>query len=429
MAYLLSANLLVSLIGLLTVAITARALGPLGLGILALAEAYVRLVDQLVRLEPWQAVIRYGAIKLEQGKDLEFRRLVKLSTMFDLCGAALAALVAIAFCRLTASWLGYSEDQAKLTAFYAISLFFAVSSTPTGLMRVFDRFDILAKMSVALALIRLGLSVLAWQLSGDAWTFITILFVYTLAEQLIPLALAWRELRRRGHVGIWTTPLAGVLSENPNILRFIVNANINALARLSTQRLDTLIVGAVLGNSAAGFYHLARRIGLAAVKFGRPLQQAIFPDIAKIWAQGDRPRFRRLVFRANGLLTLASLLGAAAAYPLVDWIVAYGFGAAFLPSVPLIKMQFLAVVLFLASNTLGPALMTIGADRAMVWISLVATIAFFATIFPFMACFGAAGAILSQALFSLIVLAGTWSFLLWLTRPPAGPASPASRDK
>lgn len=425
MAYLFSANVLVSLIGLLTIAIMARALGPIGLGVVALAEAYVRLVDQLVRLEPWQAVIRYGAAKLEQGEEQEFLRLIKFTTIFDICGAALAALVAIAGCQLAASWLGYGEEQARLTQFYAISLVFTISSTPTGLMRVFDRFDILAKMSVALALVRLVLSVLAWQLSGDAWSFIIILFVYTIAEQLIPFALAWREMHRRGHIGAWNTPLMGILSENPNILRFIINANVNALARLSTQRFDTLIVGAVLGNASAGFYHLARRIGLAAVKFGRPLQQAIYPDIARVWARGERQRFRRLVFRANGLLTAAAFLGVAAAYPLIDTIVAHAFGAAFLPVVSLVKLQLLAVVLFLAGNTLGPALMTIGADRAMVSVSLLATAVFFVTIVPLMSAFGAAGAILSQVLFFLIVLAGSWGFLLLLTRPPAGTAPPA----
>ena len=45
MVYLHSANILVGLIGLANVAVMARALGPAGLGIVALAEAYVRLLS------------------------------------------------------------------------------------------------------------------------------------------------------------------------------------------------------------------------------------------------------------------------------------------------------------------------------------------------------------------------------------------------
>lgn len=415
MAYLFSANILVAVIGLGTVAVMARALGPSGLGAIALAEAFVRIVDQLIRLEPWQAVIRYGALTLENGREVEFRRLVKFSTLFDILGGSLAAIVAITACLLISSWFGFDEEQKRITIAYSVTLFFALSATPTGLLRIFDLFDLAAKVSVFLALCRLALSVAAWLMSGDVWTFIIILAVYTIGEHLTQFFLAWRELRRRGHSGIWRTPLAGILKENPGILRFIINTNLYTLARLSTQRFDTLIVGAVLGTSAAGFYQLARRVGVATVKICRPIPQAIYPDLARIWVRGEKQRFRRIVLRVNASLTVFSTVAILGAAYFMEFMVEIVFGEAFRPVAPLMNLQLFAVALFLSGNTLGPALMSMGADKALVTVSIAATAAFFAAIVPLLNLYGAAGAILCQVMFNLILLAGSWALFLRLS--------------
>ena len=209
--------------------------------------------------------------------------------------------------------------------------------------------------------------------------------------------------------------MTGILKENPGILRFIVNTNLNALARLSTQRFDTLIVGAVLGTSAAGFYQLARRVGLAAQRICRPIQQAIYPDLARIWARGEKQRFRRIVLRVNASLTIFSTVAILGAAYFMELIVEIAFGEAFKPVAPLIDIQLFAVALFLSGNTLGPALMSMGADKALLAVSIIATAAFFAAIVPMLDHFGAAGAVLCQVMFNLILLAGSWGLFLRLS--------------
>src|SRR3546814_17236584 len=60
-AHLMSGNLASGLISLAAIALTARALGPASYGILALAIAYVRVVERLVTFQSWQPLIKYGA--------------------------------------------------------------------------------------------------------------------------------------------------------------------------------------------------------------------------------------------------------------------------------------------------------------------------------------------------------------------------------
>ncbi|WP_158222411.1 oligosaccharide flippase family protein [Tamilnaduibacter salinus] len=65
---LLSGGLLVSLLGVVSVVLVARQLGPETFGIFALLTSTVLVVDRLVNFQSWQAVVRYGS-KLHKDGD------------------------------------------------------------------------------------------------------------------------------------------------------------------------------------------------------------------------------------------------------------------------------------------------------------------------------------------------------------------------
>ncbi|MEM9104860.1 MAG: lipopolysaccharide biosynthesis protein, partial [Pseudomonadota bacterium] len=355
LAYLFSANMIVAGLGMLTLVVMARSLGPTGLGILALIEAYARSVDRIFRFEPWQTLVRYGTHALEQGDETEFRRLVKFSTLFDVCGAALAATAAIIGLYFVANWFDLGEDSQTMAMVFAASLYLGLSSTPTAVLRIFDKFQLLSKIAVAIATIRLLMTVTVWLLGGGLWEFVIILVIYEVLTQMLPLIFAWRELRIQGHSHVWKLPFQGLLNYNQGILKFLLNVNINVIARTSTQRFDVLLLGALLGPAAVGLFQLAKRVGIAAQRLGRPLQQAVYPDIARLWSRGEVTRFRWIVLRVNLIMGSLGLI----AFLILSWnmefIVRLAFGEAFVPAVPIVIVQVLATTIFLTGNTMNPA--------------------------------------------------------------------------
>nr|WP_157926364.1 lipopolysaccharide biosynthesis protein [Sphingomonas koreensis] len=406
-AHLASGNATAIGIGMVTLALMAHMLGPALLGLLAMVEAYGRFMDQIIRLETWQAVIRYGAGALEAGDDDRFAELVGFGIALDIIGALAAGAVALLAIPLVGSWIGWGTEAQTMAAFYAIAVAFGISSTPTGVLRLFDRFALIAWVDPVLAVLRLIAVALVWALGGSVWELLAIAIAVPCLQRVTLAVMAWHELRRRGYrirprfdalintgkfEGIWT---------------FIVSANGAVLVRKSTQELDILAVGAVAGPIGAGIYQLVRKFTLAAMKAGAMLQQVVFPDLARLWARRDLLGFANAI-RQIELFTLcvgvAFVVGVIFAGDIAIRLIA---GPEFEDAAGPLVVQSIAALLFLAGSALRPALMTMGLQPKVLGVAIVAGTAFFVTLYVAIPALGVSGAGIAHIAFNLLWLAGS----------------------
>lgn len=381
LAWIGSSQAVITLLGLASLALTARALGPAGLGVLAFIEAYARMIARLVHPEPWQALIQHGTRALECDDAGRFGQLVWLSLLADLLGGLLSAGIGLLLAHWVARWLQVASGHEQLLMLAAAATLIAPRPTAMGLLRIYDRFDLLARIDMTIALLRLVLIVLIWSMGmGLAW-FVALMVVWTLAENLVPMALALREMRRRGHA-VRSASVRGILQDNPGLLRLFVNSNVNVTLRQMRQRLDIILLAGVLPASALGLYQLARRIGDAALRIGRPLTQVFMPEFARLAAREEFGTLRRLMLAGSlglGVVLLVLLVPLARG---MDRILPFLFGPAFGDAVGTVNIMAVAMALYMASMSLGPALISLGRDRAMTVISAVTTLLFFAMLIP-----------------------------------------------
>ena len=406
-SWVLAARTAGALLGLVSLALMARALGPAGLGLVAAAQAYTRIAGRLLRLEPWQCVIKFGAAALESGAEERFLRLLKFSVLADLAGGLLAGSAALAAAALVAPWLNLGPEGPQFLALLAAGLFINLHASALAVLRLLDRFDLLAKADVAVAAARLGLSAAAYAAGLGIWGFLLILLLESLANGLLAFVLALRLLRRRGFGRLRAVPLAGLRAENPGLLRLMWEANITVILRQTVQRLDVLLLSALGGAAAAGSFHLARQVAEAAVKFVRPLNQAVYPEFARIWAAGDRAGLRRLSYGACGVLAAAGLALVLALAPHMAVLLNLFFGAEFAAAAGLVTLQMAAAVLLLAGLMLGNALLSMGEGRALVRISLLASVLFLAALILLVPGLAAMGAVLAHLLMGTVLAGGT----------------------
>ncbi|MEW5728961.1 MAG: lipopolysaccharide biosynthesis protein, partial [Pseudomonadota bacterium] len=149
-----------AVLSLAVLAVAARALGPEGLGRLVLLQSLVQFTAEVAKFQSWQGVVRYGALALGGKGDLG--RLVAFSLVLDGASAVAGLAFLVLAGPMLAAQLGWPEEVAALVPFYGTAVVFLVAGTATGLLRLFDRFDLLATQSALGNLIRLAGAVIAW---------------------------------------------------------------------------------------------------------------------------------------------------------------------------------------------------------------------------------------------------------------------------
>lgn len=411
--HVVSGNSSAVALGLIALALMAHALGPARLGILVMIESYAKLIDQLIRLETWQVLVRHGAEALEIDRPSNFLRLVKFGIIIELCGAVTAAAIAFLAVPIAAHWLNWDGETIGLARIFSVSLVFGISSTAIGVLRLFDRFASMAWLEPWIAGFRLALIAVAAALDAPLWVFVGILIFAQCVHRLALSLMAWREMRRRDYSGLLGTSLEGVVRESPGIWSLLGAANATVLIRKSTQELDVLVVGGILGPAAVGIYQIARRLGQSVIKLGATLQQIAFPDLARLWIRGERERFLKLVKQIE-LLTGTFALGfvlvlAFSAELIVTLIAGPEFKEA---AIPLI-VQSTATFLFLCGSTLRPALMSMGLQVPMLLAVILSAAAFYAALFIGVPRLGVVGASIAHLVFNALWLpAVTALFLL-----------------
>jgi len=391
-------------IGMATLALMAHALGPVSLGIVAMIESYGKLCDQIFRMETWQSAIRYGAHALEQGRPEHFRRLIKLGMVLDLAGAALAASIAFLAVPLVARWLYWDPEVEAMARVYSISLFFGISSTPLGVLRLFDRFAQISWLEPALALIRLAGTAMIVFFSANLWTYLILSMTVMAGQRVILLGMAWRQLAKEGHGSVLTAPLLGTPALFEGYWRFIFAANGTVLVRKATLECDILVVGSIMGASGAGIYQIVRKLTMTATKLGGTLQQVVFPDLARLWARAAFDEFL-IALRNVELLTIIVGLALVGGFAIFGGtVVQIIAGSAFEEATTPLRVQSIAVLLFLSGSALRPALMVMGYQTHLLWIVTVSAIVFFVVLFVGVSQFGVLGAPFAHIAFSLIWL-------------------------
>ena len=143
---LTAGKLYTALAGLVYLALATRALGAHNFGVLILIHAYAVAIRDFITLKTAQCVVRYGALCLENNAREDFQKLVKFTTLLDIVFCVIGTLVGILALSRVGPWFGVTEDLELVAAVYCCMILFNFKTTSLGLLRLFNRFDLVALM-------------------------------------------------------------------------------------------------------------------------------------------------------------------------------------------------------------------------------------------------------------------------------------------
>ena len=134
---LTAGNVVASGLDFVSLAVTARVLGPAALGVLVLIRAYVTVINKLLDFQSWQVLIAYGAEALERNDRRLFQQLVRFGLCLDLSAAVLGALVGVSLVQWVGRWQGWEPTTVRLATLYSVGILFSISGAPKGVLRLF----------------------------------------------------------------------------------------------------------------------------------------------------------------------------------------------------------------------------------------------------------------------------------------------------
>lgn len=400
-----------AVLGLAAMALAARALGAKQLGVLVLIQAFAQFLGDVVEFQSWQTLLQYGTRPLAEGKKPDFQRVLRLSIVLDLSSAALGIAIGMVGAVVFANLLGWTSAQAPAASLYMVSLAFMVSATPLGLLRLFDRFDVMARQAALIALIRLIGCAVAFAIDAGVEGFLLAWAIGTAGSWLYLAGSAFRELRKRDLLTgfSWRGPLAHGL---PGVWRFAWNTNLAATLDVALTHLATLFIGALAGPSQAAFWRVGRQVADAIAKPAKLLTPALYPELARLRAEGRHGAMWRLSRNVGALagavgavlLALSALAGPA--------LLALVMGQAFAPAGVVMTWQVGAAVIGVFALPLEPLLISLGKPGAAAGVRL-AVGASFLTALPFLVeRFGLIGAGAGLAAASGALALGMLGFIL-----------------
>jgi O-antigen/teichoic acid export membrane protein len=408
-----------AVLSLAYLAIVTRTLGVTDFGRFALILSAATIVKTLVSFESWQIVVRYGQPHLMNANHDALNRVLRFCILIDLASAAaggvIAAIILVAF----GPMMELSPAMAWQTWLFCMIMMITIRSSPTGVLRLFDRFDSAAAAETMVPIGRMIGAAIAWAMMPNITGY---LIAWAVAE-LLCAATYWGLALRIGgeRLGSWRSGRAiEARLENPGIITFLTATNIQTTLVSTGQQLAVLVVGLFAGPAGAGLYRLANQLAQSLTKISGLLSRSIFVELSRTHSSHGADELRTLFRRTNKLAYIAGAVIIALILTIGHPLLGLIAGKPFLPAYPLLVLLGIAACIDLLGVSYRPLLMATDRAALSLRITLITTLLLLALQAVLLWVYGTIGAASANVVASAVgfVMMGLASRKAVKQRPP-----------
>ncbi|HEX7740925.1 MAG TPA: oligosaccharide flippase family protein [Sphingobium sp.] len=383
-----------AVLSLAYLAIVTRTLGLTDFGRFTLVLSAATVIKTIVSFESWQIVVRYGQPHLATENHDALNRVLRFCILIDLASAAAGGLIAAVIILAFGNLLELSPGMGWQAWLFAMVMLITIRSSPTGVLRLFDRFDSAALAETMIPVGRMMGALAAWVLMPNITGFL----IAWGAAELLCAATYWRLALRVGgeKLGSWRAGRAWTArTENPGIIGFLTATNLQTTFSAVGMQVAVLIVGLFVGPAGAGLYRLANQLSQALTKISNLLSRSIFVELSRTHSGHGADELRMLFRRTNRLALAAGAVIIALiltiGHPLLNLIA----GREFLSAYPLLVLLGFAACIDLVGVSYRPLLMATDRTALSLRITLATTLLLLgvqAVLLPIYGTIGAASA-------------------------------------
>jgi O-antigen/teichoic acid export membrane protein len=411
-AKIFSGNIASAMLAVVSVSIAGRALGPESVGILFIFSAYIRLVDGAFNFQTHQAIIKFGIDAIFKKDYSGLIGLLIFGYVLDavtaVCTAVMAAIGLIFFIQL----IGVDRQYLDYGLLYCLVICTNVLGVPIAILRIRNRFGFITFRELLTQVVRVVGCLFLWLFGASFPAYILVWLGSEMCGNLFLGVLGTRELFSSGYTRYKPIPLWHVLKRFKGLGTTVVHTNLTSALRLLSDEGDILFVGATMGTAGAALFRVAKQFAGVIMRVGFPLQEAIYPDVARLWAEGKRKELSNF---SIGTAVMAGVLG------LFLWaglIVFHGqaimltVGVQYKNAGPVMILMGFAYVVALAATPGPPVSLALGRSQDLLMVTVSATLGFWLTLPAVTHFYGLIGVGVAH-----LVFFSTWlALFFWLDR-------------
>jgi O-antigen/teichoic acid export membrane protein len=289
---------------LVQVWIIALALGKDRFGIWLLAVTWATTVRQVLDLRVWETITRFVTQYRAQSKTHRAGATIRVAFIVEATTSAFAFGVVYSTAEFVADLLLKDPAAANVIRVSALfTLTSCVSEPARAVLRVADWFRVSALQSFLRSSMCASAVVAACFYSPSVVGVMAAAAFAGLIGEVVLFVAAFGAVRAMDLHISGTEVRAAVPSVVREQMKFLGSSSVVGICGVVVTRLDILVVGALGTPAAAGVYGLARRVVNQSSLVIQPLQDAVFPDVARIYVESEE-ELQKFLFSLTCQLSL-----------------------------------------------------------------------------------------------------------------------------
>ncbi|GBF33828.1 hypothetical protein DCCM_2939 [Desulfocucumis palustris] len=287
-------------INLITLLIMVDMLGNTNYGLFVLAQQYMTIVDSLVNFQSWQGVIKFGSEAVVDKDEGRLASIIKYGFTIDIVGAAAGLTVALVAIPIMGRLMQWDSSLILLAVIFSLEIVFHIGGTPTGVLRLFNKFNLVAIHSIALAIVRLA-AVGIYALCGNVTlkSFVILYVCVDITKHIALLAIAVYIVSKR--LGLRNVVKSKLGTAGAGFIRYSLWSNIGSTADIPIKYFDVFIISKI-SVELVSIYKVFKQIIQVFSMLTTPISQAIMPQLADQIAQKEDRNAYHVVLKIRNII-------------------------------------------------------------------------------------------------------------------------------
>ena len=287
-----------SIADLAQIVLVTHALGLAEYGRLALVMSFVVLVGQFFDVRVGIAATTFAAGRVGAADWAGAAGVFRFGYAVDAVMGVAAFAIVMGLAPLVGPHL-IGEHGSGLIVLYALTLLVStVDETSISVLRVLDRFRLLAWYTVILEAFRILAVGFALLVDRSLASVLVALVAYQLLRAIVNWLVAALTFASVAGDSLWRSSF-GRFGQRRAMLRTIFHTNFVSYARLAQVQLPTLLLGVLSTTTQVGLYKIGTAAGAIVGRVADPAYAAVLPRLSRLWTSGKRAEIRRLLTSAT----------------------------------------------------------------------------------------------------------------------------------